>query len=243
MPQMRQLVLHDQLRRVRLRHVRGQIDCREKPGQARRFHAAGDINARPPAPAKQLPVMIQPNRKDQPRDKQPKPQQHTAAEPDQQHRRGHERRCCRLCRFLRLCYRLHRLLHRRLRQRHGLRRLLHSRRGLHRRFWLDLLHRCHRFFRRQHRQGDRRPRQAELQQHHQPQSIDHPLRHVLFEYCPYQQNRCDQRRNRQSISQHGVPSHQELTTVMYRAYHRSKRLSTDIGIITTGRAGGLHRPP
>ena len=204
MPQMRQLVLHDQLRRVRLRHVRSQIDRRNEPRQTRRFHAAGDINARPPAPAKQLPVFIQPNRKDQPRDKQPKPQKHTAAEPDQQHRRSHERRVYRFCRFLRLC--LCYCLRRRLRQRHGLRGLLHGGRGMHRCFGLDLLHRCCRFFRRQERKGDRRPRQTELQQHYQPQSIDHPLRYVGFEYRPHQQNHCDQRRNRQSISQHGVSS-------------------------------------
>ena len=35
MPQVRQLVLHDQLRRVRLRHVRSQIDCRNESRQTR----------------------------------------------------------------------------------------------------------------------------------------------------------------------------------------------------------------
>ena len=200
MPQVRQLVAQDELRRVGLHHVFGQIDRRDQPREAGRGNAARGVDADAAAPAEEAAAPAQPDGKDQPRKKQPEAEQDAAAEPDHEDRLGHERhRCRRFCRLLRLGGGL---LRGRLRLRSGLRGLLRGGRGLRRCF--GLLYRCC-LLRRQQRQGVCGPRQAELQQHHQPEGVEQPLRHAVFERRAHQQHGRDQRRERQSVFQHVSP--------------------------------------
>ena len=103
MPQMRQLVAHNQFRFVRLQHVLCQIDRRNQTGKARRFDRVGNIDARSAALADKTPVTVQPNREHRPRAEQPESKQCAATEPDNLKN---------LCRRQRLCSRLRSFLYR-----------------------------------------------------------------------------------------------------------------------------------
>ena len=166
--------------------------------QARRFDCAGNINARSAALTKKTPVTVQPNRKHRPRAEQPETEQCAAAEPDNlKNLCRRQRLCSRFCSFLcrgnlllRGCLRLH----------HGLCRLLDYRRSLH--GLLCALYRSSRVLRRKNRQRNQCSRQAELQKHDQPERIEHPLRHAVFEYRPHQKHNRYQRGNGQNFFQH-----------------------------------------
>ena len=128
MPQMREFVVQNQFRLVRLQHVLRQIYRRNQAGKARRFDRTRSIDARSSALAEKTPVAVQPNREHHPHTEQPKPKQRTAARPDNlKALRCRQRLChwlygflCRGNRLLRGCLRLCRRLHRLLDNRHGL---------------------------------------------------------------------------------------------------------------------------
>ena len=198
MAQMRQLVAHNQFRFVRLQHVLRQIDRWNQTGKARRFDRAGNINVRSAALAEKTPVTVQPNRKHRPRAEQPESEQCAATEPDNlKNLCRRQQLCSRLRSFL---YRENRLLRGCLRLRHSLCGLLNHRRGL--RGQLCALRRSCRILCRKNRQRNQCSRQAELQKHDQPERIDHPLWHVLFEYRPHQKHNRYQRGNGQNFFQH-----------------------------------------
>ena len=195
---MRQLVAQNQFRLVRLQHVLRQIDRWNQTGKARRFDRAGNINVRSAALAEKTPVTVQPNRKHRPRAEQPESEQCAATEPDNlKNLCRRQQLCSRLRSFL---YRENRLLRGCLRLRHSLCGLLNHRRGL--RGQLCALRRSCRILCRKNRQRNQCSRQAELQKHDQPERIDHPLWHVLFEYRPHQKHNRYQRGNGQNFFQH-----------------------------------------